>query len=448
MTQSKLILVSYKKLQTPRRIVIANGSAMEAVGVGDVVCSAHDGKSWYETIVRDVHHVPQLGTSNLFSQRTAAKKGYVFTHDDKTLSITEKETQKVVLMGDSRRTDGLFVLRLKTVHATANVASAPNLQVWHHRLGHTGKQKILHMERNDSAAGLEIGDKATDFDCTDCSAGRMIRTPCPESKGKKCIPGERLFADLADGKCPSLGGALYFMIIKDEATAYRSVFFLKTKDEAAKLIMHYVAKVEKQTGNAVKCFRTDNGGEFVNAHLKDFLASRGIEFELTQPYTPQENGSVERDNRTVKELENTMLHAAKLNRALWAEMVHTAVYLHNRVPNRKEDKSPLELWFGHRPFIGHLRIIGSTCSVHIPKPQRSGWGKASWTGILVGYGQSNKFYRVYNPESREVITRKDVKVTEPEIKAQASLPEDADDKSEEEEAEKPKVEKKGRGRPK
>ena len=142
-----------------------------------------------------------------------------------------------------------------------------------------------------------------------------------------------------------------------------------------------------------------------------------------------------------------MLHAAKLNRALWAEMVHTAVYLHNRVPNRKEDKSPFELWFGHRPFTFHLRI-GSTCSVHIPKPQRSGWGKASWTGILVGYGQSNKFYRVYNPESREVITRKDVKVTEPEIKAQASLPEDADEESKGEEPEEPKVEKKGRGRPK
>ena len=55
---------------------------------------------------------------------------------------------------------------------------------------------------------------------------------------------------------------------------------------------------------------------------------------------------------------------------------------------------------------------------------------------------------MYNPESREVITRKDVKVTEPEIKAQASLPEDAEDESEEEEAEKPKVEKKGPGRPK
>ena len=118
-----------------------------------------------------------------------AKKGYVFTHDDKTLSITEKETQKVVLMGDSRRTDGLFVLRLKTVHATANVASAPNLQVWHHRLSHTGKtEDPAHGEERLSSAGLEIGDKATDFDCTDCSAGSHDQDAVPRVKRQEVHP--------------------------------------------------------------------------------------------------------------------------------------------------------------------------------------------------------------------------------------------------------------------
>src|SRR5256885_3462406 len=131
--------------------------------------------------------------------------------------------------------------------------------------------------------------------------------------------------------------------------------------------------IRTQTGNKVKTLRTDNGTEFVNLEMEELLSRMGIKHEKTVPYTPEENGSVERDNRTIVEVGRTMLYAASLPANLWAEMVNTAVYLHNRVPNRKETASPFELIFNKQPRVDHLRVIGSVTFTVIPKCQRTKW---------------------------------------------------------------------------
>jgi hypothetical protein len=93
-------------------------------------------------------------------------------------------------------------------------------------------------------------------------------------------------------------------------------------------------------------------------------------------------------------------------------MVNTAVYLHNRIPNRKDKCSPYENFYGKKPRVSHLKIIGSTTFVGISRIQRTKWNNVSWIGTLVGYGDSIKFYRVYNPETQAVQLCKDVKIIE------------------------------------
>ena len=278
MTHDRSVFLTYKTLKSPMTIgTAAAGGSIEAVGIGNVMCRVSNGKGWQEMVLHDVRHVPGLDNTSLLSESLTSKRGYVFAHDDKHIWVRDKDTEEVVLVGDARP-DGLFALRLKPIkQQSATVASAPSLKVWHQRLGHTGRQKILHMMRKDAAVGLDVGDTSADFECSSCTEGRMTRLPCPERTNRTTKPGERLSADLADGKSLSLGGARYFMLIKDEATAFRAVYFLKTKDEAADHIRNYVLKVEKQTNNGVKFFRTDGGGEFVNEKLKNFFASRGGE---------------------------------------------------------------------------------------------------------------------------------------------------------------------------
>jgi transposase InsO family protein len=191
----------------------------------------------------------------------------------------------------------------------------------------------------------------------------MTRLPCKETGVVSGSPGEHLSADLCGPmQVTSLGRARYFLLVKDRVTCYREVYFLETKESymVALRIKEHIVMNKTETEKRVKTLRTDNGTEFVNRDVESLLKKMGgIKHERTIPYTLEQNGSVERDNRTIVVMARTMLHAANLPLNLCAEIVNTAVYLHNRVPNRKENKSPYELQFGKKPALDHLKVIGS-----------------------------------------------------------------------------------------
>lgn len=74
----------------------------------------------------------------------------------------------------------------------------------------------------------------------------------------------------------SLGGALYFLLLKDDYSHYRTVYFLKQKSEVPNKIKEFVRLTHNQTKHRIKIVRSDNGTEFVNSSLRDFYASEGI----------------------------------------------------------------------------------------------------------------------------------------------------------------------------
>lgn len=57
-------------------------------------------------------------------------------------------------------------------------------------------------------------------------------------------------------------------------------------------------------------------------------------------------------------------------------------------------KTPYEVWFGRLVSQIELRIFGTKTYAHIPKEKRKKWNKKAKTGILVGYGDSTKGYRI------------------------------------------------------
>ena len=61
----------------------------------------------------------------------------------------------------------------------------------------------------------------------------------------------------------------------------------------------------------IKHIRSDNGTEFKNSGLDDYLDELDITHELSAPYTRQQNGIVERKNRTLIEMACTMLDEYK-----------------------------------------------------------------------------------------------------------------------------------------
>ncbi|MCO5609702.1 hypothetical protein L7F22_063934 [Adiantum nelumboides] len=105
---------------------------------------------------------------------------------------------------------------------------------------------------------------------------------------------------------------------------YTWVSFLKLKSEAFGSIRDWKAMVEKEKDLKVKSIRSDRGGEFLSENFARWCKSEGIRRQPTTPYTPSQNGVVERKNRTIMEMARAMLAHASLPRSYWTEACNTA----------------------------------------------------------------------------------------------------------------------------
>ncbi|MCI11517.1 copia-type polyprotein [Trifolium medium] len=134
---------------------------------------------------------------------------------------------------------------------------------------------------------------------------------------------------------------------------------------------------------------------------------------ITAPYTPQQNGVVERKNRTIMEMTRCLLHDKGLPKKFWAEAANTAVFLLNRLPTKAlQKKTSFEVWYDNKPKLINLKIFGCLCFSYIPSVKRDKLDKKAEPGIFVGYSSTSKAYRIYLPQSNKVIVSRDVKFLE------------------------------------
>ncbi|GJU62353.1 putative ribonuclease H-like domain-containing protein [Tanacetum coccineum] len=112
----------------------------------------------------------------------------------------------------------------------------------------------------------------------------------------------------------------------------------------------------------VRRIRTDNGTEFVNQTLREYYEKVGISHETSVARSPQQNGVVERRNRTLIEAARTMLIYAKALLFLWAEAVATACYTQNRsIVRLRHGKTPYELLHDKPPDLSFFHVFGALC---------------------------------------------------------------------------------------
>ncbi|KAL6344924.1 hypothetical protein AAG906_006685 [Vitis piasezkii] len=145
-------------------------------------------------------------------------------------------------------------------------------------------------------------------------------------------------------------------------------------------------QIENQLNKKIKVLRSDRGGEYESPFV-DICAQHGIIHETTTPYSPQSNGVAERKNRTLKEMMNAMLISSSLPQNMWGEAILTANYLLNKVPKKKAEKTPYELWKGRKPSYTYLRMW----DVKI--------GPKTIDCIFIGYAHNSNAYRFLVYES-------------------------------------------------
>lgn len=401
MCRDRKLFTTYSSLSN-KSVIVGNGSAISAHGCGQVAVQVYDGYKWINTTIDNVLYVPELKT-NLFSVNRATERGYVMIIAGNMCKfIKEKKVCAVAI-----RTGDMYWMDVRYNCETANVTQIKcSLKEWHERLAHQSMQYVKTVLKNNNISAKDDSY----VKCESCLEGKIHRLPFSASETKTTRPCELIHADTCGPmEVPSVGGSRYFVILKDDYSNFRSVYFVKGKDEVKNCIENFLNKAENVTKNKVLYFRSDNGLEFVNKEIQTLFARRGIIHQTTVPYTPEQNGKAERENRTLVEAARTMLCAKGLPKKLWAEAVHTAAYVLNRTSKSNEEgKTPFELWTNKHFNINELKTLGTPVIAHIPKEKRKKWDSKGQKGILVGYGEDFKGYRVFFPEKNKVEVRRDV----------------------------------------
>ncbi|GJX06860.1 putative ribonuclease H-like domain-containing protein [Tanacetum coccineum] len=130
----------------------------------------------------------------------------------------------------------------------------------------------------------------------------------------------------------------------------------------------------------------------------------GIFHQKSVPRTPQQNGVVERRNRTLVEAARTMLIFSKAPMFLWAEAVATACYTQNRsLIHTRHNKTPYELVHDKKPDLTFLRVFGALCYPTNDSEDLGKFQAKADIGIFVGYAPSRKGYRIYNKRTRRLM---------------------------------------------
>jgi hypothetical protein len=168
------------------------------------------------------------------------------------------------------------------------------------------------------------------------------------------------------------------------------------------------AAAEAECDRKLRVLRTDNGGEFTAAEFASYCADEGVQRHYFAPYSPQQNGVIERRNQTIVGMAQALLKQRGMPAVFLGEVVVTVVYILNRSPTKAlNGKTSYESWHGRKPTVSHLRVFGCLAFGkefgHISKLD-----DRSTLGVFIGYAEGSKAYRILDPWTQHVRTTRDV----------------------------------------
>jgi transposase InsO family protein len=233
--------------------------------------------------------------------------------------------------------------------------------------------------------------------CSACQAGKQVANNHPTKAFMSTSrPLELLHMDLfGPTTYANAGGNLYYLVIVDDFTRFTWVFFLHDKSEVASILKKFAKKAQNKFDCKIKKIRSDNGKEFDNTNIQEYCDEIEIKHEVSATYTPQQNGVVERKNRTLITLAKTMIDEYNTLERFWAKAVNTACYASNRLfLHWLLEKTPYELLNGKKPDVSFFWVFG--CYIYKKHCHLGKFQRRCDIGFFLGYSSKYKAYRVFN----------------------------------------------------
>nr|GFA39266.1 retrovirus-related Pol polyprotein from transposon TNT 1-94 [Tanacetum cinerariifolium] len=285
-------------------------------------------------------------------------------------------------------------------------ATSSQAWLWHRRLSHLNFDTINLLSKNDIVVGLPKLKFIKDHLCSSCELGKAKR----KSFHTKLTPSSKqwlqlLHIDLCGPmRVASINGKIYVLVIVDDYFRYTWTHFLRSKDETPEVLIDFLRLVQRGLQAQVRVVRTDKGTEFLNQTLHAYFAAEGILHQTSVARTPEQNGIVERRNRTFVEAARTMISTDKVPLFFWAEAIATTCFTQNRslvIP--RHEKTPYHIINDQKPLVKFFYIFDSLCYIVRDGENLDKMKEKGDECIFVGYSTQSRAYRVFNKRTRVIM---------------------------------------------
>ncbi len=327
------------------KVRVANGLQINAVGIGKV------------GLLDNVLLVPELAI-NLISVSQLDSEGFTTSFAQGEVTISSRKNPMLLIKGFLH---GRMYAVLFVHFATAAMKLIQRLPSslldaivwWHAKLGHINFRDLAIILNSSTDVNIRrqftshVPDITHMYFCPTCVKGKATKVPKGNDIQTEAVirpelplePGSRWNVDLQGPVTPiSYGGYRFVLVAIDYISKYTVVIGLKSKSDTSLALKYLVARV-KIMQRSFREIKSDNGTEFLNKQVFELLAENAIHHITSAPYHPNQNGLVERCNRTIDEMARSILIHSLLPPYLWLEAMCYAAFTVNRIPS----VSPLKL---------------------------------------------------------------------------------------------------------
>ena len=251
-------------------------------------------------LIEDVLLVENLNY-NLMSVSQLCDKGFKVIFMSSKCIIMDSFSDDIIFVG--KRFENVFTIDIDVARDVDKcfVSISNESWLWHRRLGHANMDLLNKLSTRQLVKGLPSVSFQKDKICDACQFGKQIKS---SFKSKKMIsskrPLELLHLDLfGPMRTASLGGKFYVFVIVDDFSRFTWVLFLTHKNEALQSFSNLCKRIQNEKGVSIISIRSDHGKEFENKEFENFCLQNGFDHNFSAPRTPQQNGVVERKNRSI-----------------------------------------------------------------------------------------------------------------------------------------------------
>lgn len=401
----------YQSKREPRKnevsICVGNGMRVVVKAVGVVRLDLGQGRFFD---LENVYCVPSM-KRNLVSVSCLVKKRFSFFIDFEGIKISHGSQ----FIGSACFVNDYWMLSCTYPREIYMIENSETLTgnkrkyrdnsafLWHRRLGHISKERLHLLVKQEILPALDFSDL---IHCIECIKGKFVK-----QKKKTATRSIALLQLIHTEICgpfatQTICGNKYFITFTDDFSRYCYIYLISDKSQALEKFKIYKAEVEKELNTEIKVVRSDRGGEFFGRYTESgqnkgpfalYLQENGIQAQYTTPGTPEQNGVVERRNRTFLNMVRSLMCTSGLPKFLWGEALKTANYLTNRTPSKSVSLTPFQIWKNRKPSISHTHVWGCKAKARPYNPQENKLDSKTISAFFIGYPDHSKGYKFYCP---------------------------------------------------